>query len=430
MTAPAPGTVSENVDHTTPLPAVGTFEHTPAYAAIRDGIARYLEENGYRAEHPLLYVDERDDPFVYVRLYVSDDGLGFRDRAYVYSPSVAQHLHALYEAYDIFTATDPNVFHASDTEFFGRPVHAHIEALDTMRIDEYIESFESYDAAPRRAREARPPKSAWRRRRIRLKACLRRGRPAFSRPPEPYDDYWQCGPRFAALPLNWPPCREDDDFGWFFSCWRADPDPAATAAASLAVWREYVEPRFIHASLERGKGVELRTWLHTGFHGNESGDGVMGADWHMHDRLYWVFKMPLLIKYFWNGIRMDQDCRDGYTWPMAEFEDLTWNLERAVRAWPGRPGPEWSTLDAKSQDAVVERALQDPNVAAVAWLFRRKAVIYAHRYDVPPGSDWREQLQGHGNDADKSAEQAIHDWLCLADQASRRQASKNADLDD
>ena len=414
MKEPVAGTVSKDVDHTTPLPAVGTFEHTPAYAAIRDGIGGYLEGKGYRAEHPLLYVDERDDPFVYVRFYISEDGFGFRDRAYVYSPSVAQHLHELYEAYDIFSASDPNVFHASDTEFFGRPVHAHIEALYTMHQDEYIDSVETYDAAPRRAREARTPKSAWRRRRIRLKACLRRGRPAFSRPPRPSDGYWLCGPRFAALPLNWPTHREDDDFGGFFSCWRADPDPAATAAASLEVWREYVEPRFVHASLERGKGVPLKTWLDGSF--GEGGDGMLGDDWYMHDRLYWLFKMPLDLRYFWDEWEMAARQRNACVNPEREFDDLSTDLDDAVDAWPGRPGPEWSELDIEDQKAVVARALLDPDVAAAARLFRRKAVIYAHRHDTPPGPNWRAKFQDCFNNANDDAAQVIYKRLCLLDQ--------------
>lgn len=405
--APA-ATVPETADHATPLPALGTFETTPAYAAIRDGLAAYLAGAGYIAEHPLLYVDETEDPYVYVRFYLSEDGLGFRDRTYVFSPGVAQKLHEIYEAYDIFTRRDPNAFHASETHMGERPVHAHLDTLQTFQTEDYIEAADAFFNAPARARAVRKPKGHARRAFIRLAACQRRllrggccGRPKFGRPPAPYELGFR-GPRFRSMPV----VRARDEDYWTHDefAWRAGSE---AAAANIEIWREYIAPRLVHASWKRGAGIRLKSWQSSVWRG-VGGDGKLGDEWNMHDRPYWSMKMNYYSRHSHEDNEYRQKFDDAKETLFDEFEHLSDRLEDAVRAWRAREVKNTQAITAESERRrMVFAALDDPTVAKAAWLFRRQAAIFAYREDVGPGPHWRREMRKYGNGADHTAEQII-----------------------
>jgi len=376
-------------DPSAPLPDPATIEGTPALAAIREGLGAYLLAQGYVAEHPLLYVDERDDPYVYVRFDISEDGLGFIDTTYVYSPGVSRQLDEIFEAYGAYGPDEPHEPHTSETWMLGRPVHADIQALKTFEAEDEIQTSEDrYDLryAIKVARKRRTcPGKLWLRLRARRRGHKRRLR--FRAKPEP-TGLDRISPRFRALPLNWHAEAEYESDCW--SSWLATPDPAPAARANVEVWRAYVEPRLIHASRDRGADIPLKTWLSGG--GGEGGRGILGEEWQMHDRLYWSMKAPCETPYSWEDNKFCAHISDAEFNLYYEFENLEQRLALRAICWKNANENNNYCFELINETQLPRNIIHSADFALAAKLFRRQTAIAAFRFNVPPNPDWRTKL--------------------------------------
>lgn len=386
----------EDFDHATPLPPAETCHGAPAYDAIRRGLGAYLESQGYVAEHPLLYVNESEDPYVFVRFIVSDDGRSYRDETYVFSPGVHDYLQKIYYAYGIWTFNEAQVRHTSDTHLFGRPIHVSINLLSTIQDEEVYEiEFKTlWDytlPAPRiKVRSKRDE------RRIRRQACRRRRRlgKRFARPHFGYSSDQSepeeiiAGPEFRALPLNWPTAElTGDDRPW----WLADASIQQTADAHVQAWRDVVELRLPHAAHKRGKGVTIKSWQYGAYEGDMGGNGLLGDEWQMHDRLYWIMKMlyETMTKY-------------GDELYRHQFADMEWTLFDQYRFGSLALGKivesrlENARAGGDSQSPIplktaIGEVVADPEVQTAAWLYSRQAAVFACRDRILPGQRWRQK---------------------------------------
>lgn len=378
-------------DPSAPLPDPAKIDGTPALAAIREGLGAYLLAKGYVAEHPLLYVDERDDPYVYVRFDISEDGLGFIDTTYVYSPGVSRQLDEIFEAYGAYGPDEPHEPYTSETRMLGRPVHADIQALKTFESEDEIQTSEDrYDLryAIKVARKRRTcPGKLWLRLRARRRGHKRGLR--FRAKPEP-TGLDRISPRFRALPLNWHAEAEYESGCW--SNWLATPDPAAAARANVDVWRAYVEPRLIHASRDRGADIPLKTWLSGGGGGGEGGRGILGEEWQMHDRLYWSMKAIFETEHYWEDNKSSANIKDAEFNLFCEFNNIDHRISASISKWREKSIQNDGDMFDNTTHITAQMALLDPEIAAAAALYQKQISIFAYRCNVLPVDDWKENL--------------------------------------
>lgn len=377
---------------------------TAALATIQTGLGAYLESIGFIAEHPLLYVDVSNDPYVYVRFDVSHDGLGFLDTTFVYSPGVADLLNEIFDAYGVNTADECAQPHTSQTMLDGRPVHAAVEALTTCRRESEIDWYDHYSSV----QGDRQPKTWRRKMRIRCAARRRRRRgPNFAKPS--FDFLWHDDPRrswrppFSELPLNWALTSLTDEEPENIN-WRADEDgQTAAAKASVAIWRRYVEPRLVHASRDRGRGKYFQTWMSS----IEGGDGILGDEWDMYDLLYWSVKGQYQNKYYWESAEYYTLLSNASDNLYNEYVFISRRLSRAVEKWVQNAVPDRNFIDEDSKNALFMQALEQTSIVDAASLFSRQQAILAYLTDVKPEPGWRRKISGEYIFASKHPDEII-----------------------
>lgn len=386
--APAPdrATVIDPGKPGTPLPDIGTFEATPAFKAIQDGLGAYLKSQGYVAEHPLLYVNETEDPFVYVRFEISPDGLGFLDTTFIYSPGVARQLDEIFTAYGVYEDDEPQMPYTSEAQMLGRPVHASIQALQTREMEETIDRIFHW----RGIAEDRPEKPFWERRRIVSAAKRRakqRGTMIFPRFGHRFDEYniaQDDGAPFRSLPLNW---RDIGDV--HFTNWAAEPHFDLAAKASVQTWKAYVAPRLVHASRDRGADTEIKTWLSASF-SNQGGYGELGGEWRPLDRLYWSMKMSYHTDRYWEDWEYSVPFADAELNLYSEFRNIAGRIYRQTDVWLESHDIEIFPISDEDWILQAELVLIDSNMKDVAFLYTQQTAVAAFRDGVAPEPKWRQ----------------------------------------
>lgn len=398
----SPGTISGLPDPFTDLPEAASIEDAPALAAIRSGIGAHLEANGYVAEHPLLYVSEAEDPYVYVRFDLSEDGLGFLDATYVYSPGAVDLLDEIFTDYGVYEEEGRKVPYEPESIMLGRPIHARILSLETCELELSARRLEAWETAASdlaTVKAGRRGKGLLRRCRVRRAArrrlTARGGLPKFG--VRQREEDWP-PKKLLSLPLNWD--MESPIYQW--SNWSVASGLESAAAGSLSIWRAFVEPRLIHASRDRGKGVSLDSLLT--FPSEGPGNGIFGEEWLCYDRLYWYMKGDICSDEYYIESRYSRGyigCAfclyDEINHMEIELYGKVRELVRAEYLVGGRTPRH--LLEQKRQDI-----LAIPQVAQSAAAFRREAAILAFREDVPAVGDWRAKLKKRQVAASKTVE--------------------------
>lgn len=391
--APAPdrATVIDPGKPGTPLPDIGTFEATPAFRAIQDGLGAYLASQGYVAEHPLLYVNETEDPYVYVRFEISTDGLGFIDTTFTYSPGVADQLNEIFEAYEVYAKDEPRTPYTSEAMMLGRPVHASIQALQTREMEETIDRIYHWQAV----KEDRPKKS-WRQRCRTIRAAKQRARirgssifPSFGFRSDDYTIVEDCGAPFNSLPLNW---RHGGEIYW--TNWCADPAVESAAEACIQAWEKFVAPRLVHASRDGGTALALKTWLSSSSD-DEGGYGELGGEWRPLDRLYWSMKMSYEMDRYWEEWKYSVDFEDSEPTLYAEFRNIAGRLYRLTDKWLEAHDLETPAPSVEYLERQATLMLNAEDFRNAALLYMRQTAVAAYRMDVRPSPKWRQP--GHQN---------------------------------
>lgn len=385
--APAPdrATVIDPGKPETPLPETGTFEATPAFRAIQDGLGAYLASQGYVAEHPLLYVNETEAPYVYVRFEISTDGLGFIDTTFIYSPGVADQLNEIFEAYEVYAKDEPRTPYTSETMMLGRPVHASIQALETYVWETSIDWVERYRVVV----SNRPKRKPAQRRRI-VRAAKRRAKlrgshafPKFGRRPAMYELLEDEPSLIGSLPVNW-----NLDLSVYRPNWSVEIGEALAANASVEKWLEFVEPRLIHGSRERGTDTSIKTCQSPASY-SRGGYGLLGIEWQFLDRLYWSMKVQFGTPYFWEDNKIQAKIEDAAPNLATEFEHLQHRVHSKARNFFRSQEITAENLSETERQDVISRAVADEDVQISLRLYARQSAILANRLGVTASPTWK-----------------------------------------
>ena len=125
MTSPYKGifdfTVARPYEIATPLPPADGFAGTPAMQAIESGLGAYLLAQGYERVHPQFYQDKRGDPFVYVAFDISDDGLSYIERTFVYAAEYGQWVTRILDEFCAYGPCEDPSPYTSQEALFGNP---------------------------------------------------------------------------------------------------------------------------------------------------------------------------------------------------------------------------------------------------------------------------------------------------------------------
>lgn len=376
MAEPRPSVVAypSNPDE---LPDPETLIGAPALEAIQQGLGAYLESIGFVAEHPLLYVRETSDPYVYVRFHLSPDRRGFDEDTLIYSPGVTAQMHALFEAFGVYEHEPNAVVHQSETTMFGRPIHASIDTLGTYRDEENIFHYAPGGqrgrdrTAAKERRWARHKEKSWRRRWLRLQISLGRvEKKSFGKPFAGVPSGFWTGDEFNALPLNWnwaaeQPLRTGLN-------WHVDDNIDSVARASRNTWRKIVEPRLSHTS---GAPNSYNGYV-TGLAGGESG---LGVEWHYRDRLYWSYKAVFDTYTFGDEIPIySVGIEDHCDSLWDEFEDLRKRIQFVVsEIFESKPTRD--TVNEHDKANLVIQTMLNISLNEAIFLYRRQTAICGHR---------------------------------------------------
>lgn len=388
--ADRPATVFDAGDPSNPLGDEAAVAGTPALAAIEAGLGRHLRDTGYHAKHPLLYINDAGDPHVYVRFDVSDDGLGFLDTTYVYSPGVAQQLDEIFVAYGVSETSGVRGPLRPEAAVQGLPVHAHTTALITCGEEEYIQRDWDYqlavDARPAKTEERRQAiEEAFARRQARLDAVTA---PKFGRR-KLFEDAAVLGTHFLSLPLNWDLDQKLTYKMW--SNWRADPDPAEAARKCMDVWRAYVEPRLIHAGRGQWVGRHFDSWL-SGAGRRQGGEGVLGDEWTFHDRLYWAMKAVCDTRHYWEDNRFSPQFGDCAATLLEEFEQPADSLSRLIDSFLTQNKDKLVIRRFRRASHLASQLRNHPQFLPITTRFERFKAISAFRHRILPTREWHTEL--------------------------------------
>lgn len=403
-----PGTVCHGGDPDRPLPDAAEVAGTLAVAAIKAGLGAYLESIGYVREHPQLYVNESGDPYVYVRFDISEDGLGFLDTTYVYSPSVSAKLDEIFTAYDVYGPDEDRRPYTSTRSMLGRPVHASLQSLGVAYYEEYEGEDNQYRELQMRPRPrlkrmaARMRACRWARKHGREFKALRFGRA------EHWSEFARLPPIFATLPLNWD--HKTTNLEARVSNWLAAGDIAATAQASYAVWRRYAEPFLIHTAMEGGEEICVPSHFGSGLD-NEGGYGQIDQQWYVHDYYFWLMKGQSVGKYYGDAKDISFSGDDVGECVLDEFEHLyspVWQvIDDQIKS-----NPILRTIINKSNSTeILDKLLKIPAVSNAANRYDKSSAIAAFRNHYIPVKTWRKSNKKSTLNIEDEKEEVILKWI-------------------
>ncbi len=146
-----------------------------------------------------------------------------------------------------------------------------------------------------------------------------------------------------------------------------------------------MEPRLIHAAATRGNALEYKTWLGGGF-------AHLGDEWRFWDVLYWSMKQPFEYKYYYEEYEFCSLLPGTKMNLMYEFQYLPARLRDAIgRYFESGTASGAQSIDSKCAFATSPMASND-DIRRAIFLFHRQRAVLAHRRQIDPELDWKDQL--------------------------------------